>query len=117
LIFFGEVNFPVGQANFSCWSGDQHGNANMKKVPLKTVKHWLLVMARVKPQTSYTAGVKIFMRHWPAQNRKAIMRVCEQLQEVAIGDPVFAIAVFGQGAANFFKGLAAEEISWGGKQT
>jgi hypothetical protein len=87
------------------------------RTPLKTVKHWLLVMARAKPQTSYTAGVKMFMRHWPAQNRRAIMRVCEQLQQVAITEPLFAIAVFGKGAAEFFGGLAEEEINWGGKPT
>lgn len=78
---------------------------------VKNIQHWLMVIASSKADSSYINGIKLFMNDWDKKTPAEIERLCEQVKEVAVCEPAFAIAVFGKGVTTFFKGLDIERIN------
>lgn len=80
--------------------------------PLKTVKHWLLVIARSRTGESYSGGVHLFMKQWHQKTPSEVIQLCRQLKEVANNNEPLAIALFGRGATRFLKQLEVQQINW-----
>lgn len=80
--------------------------------PIKTVRHWLKVIAHGKKDCCYVNGIRLFLNEWDAKSHRKIERLCKQLKEVADDDEAFAVCAFGAGATSFFKGLDIEAIKW-----
>lgn len=82
------------------------------RTPVKTVRLWLKVIAHSKTDCGYVNGIKLFINDWENKTPTAIKRLCIQIKEVTVSNEVFAIAVFGKGATNFFKELDVDSISY-----
>jgi hypothetical protein len=84
----------------------------MNKVPVKTVKRWLRVIARGKGYSAYKAGIKKFLTHWHEKTPAQITALCKQLKNAAVNDPNRSLEIFGRGARDFFQNLEINNIKW-----
>lgn len=82
------------------------------KTSVNTVRHWLMIIANSRTDSCYINGIRLFMKDWDKKTTVEIKRLCEQLKEVAVSDESFAIGVFGNGAALFFRILEINSINF-----
>jgi hypothetical protein len=82
------------------------------KIPEKTVKAWLRVIALQKEASVYCLGVGRLLEEWPLRAKEDKIKLFNELRDFVQQNEPLAIFVFGSGVTGFLKETNPEEVGW-----